>query len=157
MRHRSAVHIAASPSTPTRLAGEPNGALVGPAVQWHLFDAAAPHEVPSWDQLASERSFYAAPSIDNGALTLSERHGFLSRVLAARGPAQQRSSQPVHSDQGQRRRSHHSRYGKHLVPPWSAGVRACQVLMLAIARRRDRHAQQLTRSHYTPKSIGTNH
>jgi hypothetical protein len=112
----------------------------GPAGRWRLSGAAAPHEVPGWDQLASGRSFYvaadwlryadtdrvarsrylglsiggrlvaalsshwapgeidadyvaartlelvsAAPSIDNGVLTLGGRRGFLSGVLAAPG------------------------------------------------------------------------
>lgn len=30
------------------------------AVRWRLFDAATPHEVPGWDQLAWGRSFYVA-------------------------------------------------------------------------------------------------
>jgi hypothetical protein len=32
----------------------------GPAVRCRLFDAATPHEVPGWDELASGRSFYVA-------------------------------------------------------------------------------------------------
>lgn len=39
---------------------EPRGFSTGPAVRWRLFDAATPHEVPGWDQLASGRSFYVA-------------------------------------------------------------------------------------------------
>ena len=39
---------------------EPDGLSAGSAVRWRLFDAAMPHEVPGWDQLASGRSFYVA-------------------------------------------------------------------------------------------------
>jgi hypothetical protein len=42
------------------LEAEPDGSSVGPAMRWRLFDAATPHEVPGWDQLASGRSFYVA-------------------------------------------------------------------------------------------------
>src|SRR5215469_5441778 len=42
------------------LEAEPGGVFAGPAVRWRLFDAATPHEVPGWDQLASGRSFYVA-------------------------------------------------------------------------------------------------
>jgi hypothetical protein len=45
---------------PRCLEPEPDGVSVGPAVRWRLFDAATPHEVPGWDQLASLRSFYVA-------------------------------------------------------------------------------------------------
>lgn len=38
----------------------PDGFSAGPAVRRRLFDAATPHEVPGWDQLASGRSFYVA-------------------------------------------------------------------------------------------------
>lgn len=38
----------------------PDGLSTGPAARWPLFDAAAPREVPGWDQLASGRSFYLA-------------------------------------------------------------------------------------------------
>ena len=39
---------------------EPDGFSAGLAARWRLFDAATPHEVPGWDQLASGRSFYVA-------------------------------------------------------------------------------------------------
>lgn len=42
------------------LKAEPDCLSAGPSVRWRLFDAAMPHEVPGWDQLASERSFYVA-------------------------------------------------------------------------------------------------
>ena len=42
------------------LEAEPGGSSARPAVRWRLFDAATPHEVAGWDQLASGRSFYVA-------------------------------------------------------------------------------------------------
>jgi len=42
------------------LEAEPGGSSAGPTALWRLFDAATPHEVPGWDQLASDRSFYVA-------------------------------------------------------------------------------------------------
>jgi hypothetical protein len=42
------------------LDAEPDGLFARPAVRWRLFDAATPHEVPGWDELASGRSFYVA-------------------------------------------------------------------------------------------------
>src|SRR5215211_5816799 len=42
------------------LEAEPDGFATGPAARRRLFDAATPHEVPGWDQLASGRSFYVA-------------------------------------------------------------------------------------------------
>jgi uncharacterized protein len=42
------------------LEAEPEGCPAGPEVRWRLFDAATPHEVPGWDQLASDQPFYVA-------------------------------------------------------------------------------------------------
>jgi hypothetical protein len=42
------------------LEAERDGVTAGPGARWRLFDAATPHDVPGWDGLASERSFYVA-------------------------------------------------------------------------------------------------
>jgi uncharacterized protein len=42
------------------LEAELDGLCAGPAERWRLCDAATPHEVAGWDQLASGRSFYVA-------------------------------------------------------------------------------------------------
>ena len=42
------------------LEAEPGGVFAGSAVRWRLFDAATPHEVRGWDELALGRSFYVA-------------------------------------------------------------------------------------------------